>query len=522
MLTAEIQAKLTEYFARLTTQVQLKCWTSAAGQQGELEALLSATAACHENVTFERLASTSLQPYFEIHRNHQPTGIACTGVPTGHEFSSLVLAIMNCDGQGQLPDETIRRRIQSLRGEAHLRTFISLSCTNCPIIVQALNLIAALHPEISHEMVDGAVATQERDELEVSSVPSVYHEGKLIHAGRATMNELIELLTKHLGTTDAAVVAPAVTPQQFDLVVVGGGPSGISAAIYGARKGLSTAIITETLGGQLNETVGIENFISIIYTEGSQLAAQLVEHVREYPVTILEHRRVKMMKSLEGARGQELRLSTGEVIHAGASIIATGARWRELGVKGEKAYLGKGVAYCPHCDGPYFKGKDVIVVGGGNSGVEAALDLAGIVRSVTLFEYQPELKADKVLVDVLKSRENTSIVTSAAVEEIMGDGSQVTSVRYRNPHEPEATAKEQASAAVFVQIGLVPNSNFLAGFVDLSPYGEVIIDEKNRASVPGVYAAGDVSTIPYKQIIISMGEGAAAALAAYEDSLVPA
>lgn len=520
MLTADIQAKLTEYFARLTTEIQLKCWTSVAEQQGELEALLAATAACHEQVTYERLETISPYPYFEIHRNHKPTGISCTGVPTGHEFSSLVLAIMNCDGQGQLPDETTRQRIQALKGGAHLRTFISLSCTNCPIIVQALNHIAALHPEISHEMVDGAVASQDRDELDVSSVPSVYHEGKLIHAGRATMNELIEILASHLGSAD--LVASGATPQRFDLVVVGGGPSGISAAIYGARKGLSTAIITETLGGQLNETVGIENFISIIYTEGSQLAAQLVEHVREYPVTILEHRRVKTIKSLAGGtRGQELQLSTSEVIHAGASIIATGARWRELGVKGEKAYLGKGVAYCPHCDGPYFKGKDVIVVGGGNSGVEAALDLAGIVRSVTLFEYQPELKADKVLVDVLKSRDNTHIVTSAAVEEIMGDGSQVTGVRYRNPHDPEAAAKEQASAAVFVQIGLVPNSNFLAGFVDLSPYGEVIIDEKNRASVPGVYAAGDVSTIPYKQIIISMGEGAAAALAAYEDSLVP-
>ena len=360
-----------------------------------------------------------------------------------------------------------------------------------------------------------------RDQLQVSSVPSVFYQDQLIHAGRATLNELLEVLEKHLGVVDHEQPKSTDEIQEFDLVVIGGGPSGISAAIYAARKGMNTAIITETLGGQLNETVGIENFISVIYTEGSQLAAQLTAHVREYPVKILEHRRLETISDLvAGSRPKRLQLSTGEVVHAQATVIATGARWRELGVAGEKDYLGKGVAYCPHCDGPYFKGKDVIVVGGGNSGVEAALDLSGMAQSVTVFEFQPELKADQVLIDILAARRNTKIITSVAIEAIQGDGSKVTHVRYRNPHNDQTQLQEYSTAAVFVQIGLVPNSQCVADLVDLSPYGEIIIDDKNRSSVAGIYATGDVTTIPYKQIIISMGEGAKAALAAFEDSLI--
>lgn len=527
MLTAEIKANLADYFSKLTSQIELVCRLSDSSQSDELRQLLEATAACGEKVTVRvneagKKVSSLDPPHFEIYRDGVATGISFTGIPTSHEFSSLVLAILNCDHKGRLPDETIIKRISSLKGPAHLETFISLSCTNCPLIVQSLNLIASFHPQISHEMVDGALATDRRDTLEVVSVPAVYHNGKLIHAGRATLNELLNTLETTLGVSESSASLVFSPPQEFDVVVVGGGPSGISAAIYSARKGLSTAIITETLGGQLNETVGIENFISVIYTEGSQLAAQLTNHVREYPVTILEHRRLNRIGDIDGDPiAKTLELSTGEVIHAKlATIISTGARWRELGVVGEKQYLGKGVAYCPHCDGPYFEGQDVIVVGGGNSGVEAALDLSGIVKSVTLFEFQPQLKADKVLVDVLASRDNTTIITSAAIHKIAGDGSKVNHVLYTDPQQPSRAPQRHNTAAVFVQIGLVPNSQFVADLVDLSPFGEIIIDDKNRSSVPGIYATGDVTTIPYKQIIISMGEGAKAALAAYEDSIV--
>ena len=517
MLSDDIKKSLGTYFSKLTSTVQLVCHQSSSHQQQELEELLEATAGCHERVEFVRSFTSSEFPYFELHRNNSPVGISFTGIPTGHEFSSLVLAILNCDHAGQLPDKTTIARMKALKGPAHLKTYISLSCTNCPLIVQALNLVVSFHPDLSHEMVDGSVAEAERDRLKVASVPSVYLGDQMIHAGRATLNELLETLEKHLGTKGEVMTAGE--PEEFDVVVVGGGPSGISSAIYAARKGLKTAILAESLGGQLNETVGIENFISVIYTEGAQLAAQLAAHVREYPVEILEHRRLESITTdPKDPAKKSLVLSTGETVSAQRVIIATGARWRELGVPGEKYYLGKGVAYCPHCDGPYFKGKDVIVVGGGNSGVEAALDLSGIVKSVTVFEFQPQLKADKVLIDVLAARENAQIITSAGIEEIHGDGSQVTHVTYKDRHTQ--SVKEYPTSAVFVQIGLIPNSQFLQDTVETTAHGEIVIDDKNRTSAPGIYATGDVTTIPYKQIIISMGEGAKTALAAYEDSLL--
>ncbi|MCY4380292.1 MAG: alkyl hydroperoxide reductase subunit F [Proteobacteria bacterium] len=523
MLSQNIKDTLNQHFAKLNAKIQLVCSASDHPKQGELEQLLQSTAACHNHVEFIQGSDSTSLPSFRIQKNLKDTGISFTGIPSGHEFSSLVLAILNCDHIGQLPDDTIIARIKNLQGPINLKTFISLSCTNCPLIVQTLNLFTSFHPSMNHTMIDGSLAPEERERLQVSSVPSVYHGDQLIHAGRATVLELLEKLEQHFGHAPCDELVDRQN-RSYDLVVVGGGPAGISAAIYSSRKGLSTALITETLGGQLNETVGIENFISIIYTEGKQLAAQLSAHIKEYPVDILEHRRVESLTYDDNQNMKELQLTTGEIVTAPSVIIASGARWRELGVTGEKKYLGKGVAYCPHCDGPYFKGQDVIVVGGGNSGIEAALDLSNIVKSVTVFEFQKELKADKVLVDVLQSRANAQIITSAAIQSIEGDGSKVTHITYVHPDDLNKASDEQKvmtfpTAAVFIQIGLIPNSHFLKDVVALSPMGEINIDAKNRTSVKGIYATGDVSTIPYKQIIISMGEGAKAALAAYEDRL---
>ncbi|MCY4444491.1 MAG: alkyl hydroperoxide reductase subunit F [Proteobacteria bacterium] len=517
MLTREIKDTLGKHFAKLDAAVMLVAKSSLSEHQSLLEELLSETASTHERVQYRLSEEVSDLPYFSIHRDDGPTGIAFCGLPTGHEFSSLVLAILHVDLKGQLPDEHIQQRIRSLKGERHFRTYISLSCSNCPLIVQAMNLIASLHPSISHTMVDGGMAEEEFQRLGSSSVPAVYDGSTLVHAGRATLAELLAKLEKHLGVVEREPVS--FEQKAYDMVVVGGGPAGVSAAIYAARKGMKTAIVAEALGGQLNETQGIENFVSVIYTQGAQLAGQMVNHLREYPVDILEHRLVSSLSSVSDQSEKKiLTLTSGEVVTATRVIIATGARWRELGVEGEKRYLGKGVAYCPHCDGPYFKGKDVIVVGGGNSGVEAAIDLSGMVKSVTLFEFCDELKADRVLVDVLKGRKNTSIMTSVALRTVEGDGKMVTGVRYLDRNSEEV--KELKTSAVFVQIGLLPNSQFLKGSVDLSEHGEVVVDEKNRTSMKGVYATGDVTTIPYKQIIISMGDGAKAALAAFEDSIL--
>ena len=531
MLSSEIKHSLNQYFSKLTTSIQLVCFPSESSQQGELEELLQATADCHESVEFI-LAQVSVDThsdlYFEIHRQGVPTGISFRGIPTGHEFNSFILAILHSDHQGELPDSATIQRIQSLKGPIELKTFISLSCTNCPLVVQALNLMATFHPDFQHQMVDGSSVSSERDRLGVQSVPSVYCGDQLIHAGRGNLAELIAVLVKHFGLIEGAPSSPKFLGD-FDLVVIGGGPSGISSAIYGSRKGLKTALIAETLGGQLQETVGIENFISVIYTEGAQLATNLVAHIKEYPVTLFEHRKLESVEMDQtDSSKKRLRLSSQETLRARALIIATGARWRELGVKGEKQYLGKGVAYCPHCDGPYFKGKDVIVVGGGNSGIEAALDLAGIVKSVTVFEFQKELKADKALIDVLRSRNNIKVITSAALQTIEGDGSQVSHVTYINSENLIRGSAESfgltpdsyPTSAVFVQIGLLPNSQCVRDLVELNGAGEIVIDEKNRTSASGIYATGDVTNIPYKQIIISMGEGAKAALAVHEDSML--
>lgn len=511
MLDPAILDQLRDVFSTLESDLALVVRPGTGPEQEELEELLGEVASTSPRLTVVRAPEAGAFG-FELRRNGVPTGVRFRGVPGGHEFTSLVLAILNADGKGKLPDESFRRRVRALRGPIDLRTYVSLSCTNCPDVVQALNLMALLHGDFRHELVDGALAQDEVGRLGVQAVPAVFAGEQLLHVGKSNLEELLDALEEHFGHDEVKAEPPPV--RDFDVVVVGGGPAGCAAAIYAARKGLSTALVAQQLGGQVKETVGIENLVSIPYTEGARLAADLEKHVRTYPVELFENRRVEEIVSGEK---KELRLKGGEVIRTPSLVLATGARWRELGVPGEKEYLGRGVAFCPHCDGPFYKGRRVAVVGGGNSGVEAAIDLAGIVAHVTVVEFLDRLKADEVLVQKLRSLPNVEVIVNARTTEIVGNEAGVTALRYQ-----DRTTEELRSVTVdgvFVQIGLVPNSQVAKGVVETNRFGEIVVDERCRTSVPGIYAAGDVTTVPFKQIVIAMGEGAKAALTAFEDRI---
>lgn len=514
MLDQDLIAQLKEVFKPIKSPIELMVYSSPHADQKDLLDLLSPLEVCNENIKIKFSdIQHSPHPKFAIHANGKATGIIFSGIPGGHEFSSLVLAILNASGNGKFPDDFLKNRIKNLKGPIRLKTYISLSCENCPDVVQALNLMSLIHPDFQHEMIDGGYVQDEISKLGIQGVPSIVANDKLVNSGKI---QLVDLITKLEETFGKNTNQPTESQDlgYFDVVVIGGGPAGASAAIYSARKGLKTVVLAERIGGQVQDTKGIENLVSVVYTEGPQLTAQLLTHMQAYPIQIMEHRRVKSI--LKGEK-HRIELESGEILTTGSVIITTGAKWRELGVPGEKEYLGRGVAFCPHCDGPFYKGKKIAVVGGGNSGVEAAIDLAGIVREVVLLEFSDQLKADKVLVDKLKSLPNTSIVTNAKTSEILGDGQKVHQLRYQD----RVNGQEQAIDldGVFVQIGLVPNSQFVKDTVATSKFGEIIVDEKGRTNVKGIYAAGDVTTIPYKQIIIAMGEGAKAALAAFEDKM---
>lgn len=511
MLDMDLKEQLKGLFAQIENEITLVHDESDHASQAELISMLDDISSTCPKINLRSSGQKKAFPQFTIHHRGSPTGVFFKGIPGGHEFTSLILAILNTDGKGKLPDANITARIRRLKGPVRVRTYISLSCENCPDVVQALNLMALLHDDFQHEMIDGTYVQDEIAALGIQGVPSVMVGDQLVHSGRAQLIDLIAKLEKIYGSSDA--VPTDANLGHFDVVVLGGGPAGAAAAIYSARKGLKTAVLAERIGGQVQDTRGIENLISVPYTEGPQLAAQLREHVSKYPISLYEQRRVTTIETRE--KKKRLVLEGGEHLTGDAVIVATGAKWRELGVPGEKEYLGRGVAFCPHCDGPFYQGKKVAVVGGGNSGVEAAIDLAGIVREVVLFEFQDELKADRVLVDKLKSLPNTAIITGAKTTQVLGNGQKVTALEYQDRKSGQI-AKVDLDG-VFVQIGLLPNSGFLKDVVQLSKFGEVVIDEKGRTSVPGIYAAGDVTTVPYKQIVIAMGEGAKAALAAFED-----
>jgi alkyl hydroperoxide reductase subunit F len=512
VLTNEIIEALKTYTASMQKEVTFVLQTGEHTKRQELLEFLNGIAGVSDRIRVEErnLPGVLRSPVsFLLEADGADTGIRFSGIPGGHEFNSLVLALLHSSGTAIKLDETIVSMVRNIQEQLKFEVFVSLGCHNCPEVVQTLNQFTLLNDNISCEMLDGALYPELIEERDIQGVPSVYLNGELFANGKVDAAALLDrLLERHPGI--ARVAGHSRLPLQ-DVTVVGGGPAGVSAAIYAARKGLKVTLVADRIGGQVKDTMGIENLISVPVTTGPELSGALLLHLREYDITLKEHLRVNR---IEKGDIKSLTLSSGERIDTRALIIATGARWRELGVPGEKENIGNGVAYCPHCDGPFFKGKDVAVIGGGNSGIEAALDLAGIVKSVTVFEFLPELKADRILVDQAEKRDNITIVKNVATRQIIATGGKVSAIEYEDRANGQVHTLELAG--VFVQIGLVPNSQFLDGVVELTPHGEVVIDTKGQTSEAGIYAAGDVTTVPYKQIIVSMGEGAKAALAAFE------
>jgi len=519
MLDANLKAQLAAYLQRLTQPVEIVASLDFAGApdaSGEMRDLLDEIAALSALIHVRHDGSDARKPSFSICRVGTDMGVRFAAIPMGHEFSSLVLALLQAGGHPPKLDAELVEQIRALEpaggGVLEFETYMSLTCHNCPDVVQALNLLAVLNPRIRHVAIDGGLHKAEVEARRIMAVPTVYLNGQPFAAGRMEIGEILAKIDTGKAARDAAALA---RKEAFDVLIVGGGPAGAAAAVYAARKGIRTGLVAERLGGQTLDTLGIENFVSVLETEGPKFAAALEAHARRYDVDIIGGQRAESIEP--AARPGELasvRLANGAVLRARSVILSTGARWRKVGVPGEAEYANKGVAYCPHCDGPLFKGKAVAVIGGGNSGVEAAIDLAGVVAHVTLLEYADQLKADAVLVRKLRSLPNVTIHTSAQTTAIVGDGGKVNGLRYRN--RTDGAEHAIALAGVFVQIGLVPNTEWLQGTVELSRYGEIVVDAKGATSAPGIYAAGDATTAPYKQIIIAAGEGAKAALSAFD------
>lgn len=518
MLTPDIKATLTGYFAQLKNAVTIELNTGEHPKRQELLSMLEAIASLspavslhvHPQPNLRSPISFSVAPNSvdTVDTNAATPTVIFSGIPGGHEFNSLVLAILHAGGHPLKLDDAVKNIITGIEQTLRFEVFVSLSCHNCPDVVQALNQFSLLNPNISSEMIDGGLYPELVAERKIQGVPSVYLNGEPFATGKVDTAQLIEKLMAL--TPKKSTPSPALEAVQ-DMVVIGAGPAGAAAAIYGARKGLAVTLIGERFGGQVKDTMGIENLISVPQTTGPALTGQLQAHVDAYEIQQITHLKVT---AITPGPIKTVHLASGQTLKTKTLIIATGAKWRELGIPGEREYIGKGVAYCPHCDGPFFKDKAVAVIGGGNSGVEAALDLAGTVKHVTVVEFLPELKADQVLVKQLEKRDNITVITHAQSEKIIADQDQVVALRYKN-RTSQATHDLEV-AGVFVQIGLVPNSDFLGDAVALSPHGEIVIDEKCRTNEAGIYACGDVSTVPFKQIIVAMGEGAKAALSAYE------
>ncbi|ELQ19079.1 alkyl hydroperoxide reductase subunit F [Pseudomonas fluorescens BRIP34879] len=512
MLDATLKAQLKSYLERVTQPIEIVASLDDGAKSQEMLALLQDVTSLTTLITLNTDGNDARKPSFSINRPGADISLRFAGIPMGHEFTSLVLALLQVGGHPSKASVEVIEQIRALKGEFSFETYFSLSCQNCPDVVQALNLMAVLNPNIRHVAIDGALFQAEVDERQVMAVPSVYLNGVNFGQGRMGLEEILA----KLDTSGIEKAAEKISAKDaFDVLVVGGGPAGSSAAIYAARKGIRTGVAAERFGGQVLDTMSIENFISVQETEGPKLVSALEAHVRQYDVDIMNLQRASSLIPAKNAGDlHEIRFESGATLKSKTVILATGARWREMGVPGEQQYKAKGVCFCPHCDGPLFKGKRVAVIGGGNSGVEAAIDLAGIVSHVTLLEFDSKLRADAVLQRKLHSLPNVDVITSALTSEVKGDGQKVTGLVYKDRDSGEFNTLDLEG--IFVQIGLLPNTDWLKGTVELTPRGEIIVDARGETSLPGVFAAGDVTTVPYKQIVIAVGEGAKASLSAFD------
>ena len=511
VLDAPTTAQLKAYLANLRRPVELVATLDETPKSAEMRSLVEEIAAQSDQVTARFDGTDERAPSFAIRADEGRAQAVFAGLPMGHEFTSLVLALLHVGGHPPKEDADLLDQVRGLDGPLHFETFFSLTCQNCPDVVQALNIMAALNPNITHVAIDGALYKEEVERRQIMAVPTVFLNGQPFGSGRMDLAQIVAKLDTNAASRAAEKIG---AKDPFDVLIIGGGPAGAAAAIYAARKGVRTGVVAERFGGQVLDTMGIENFISVQHTEGPKLVAQLEQHVKEYEVDVMN-----LQKAIElvpaGADGlHEIRLENGASLKTKTLILSTGARWRQMNAPGEDEYRNKGVAYCPHCDGPLFKGKRTAVIGGGNSGVEAAIDLAGIVAHVTLIEFDNQLRADAVLQKKLRSMSNVTIITSALTTQVLGDGAKVTGLVYKD-RETEVLHTVELEG-IFVQIGLVPNTEWLKGTIELSPRGEIEVDARGATSLPGVFAAGDATTVPYKQIIIAMGEGSKAGLSAFD------
>ncbi|WP_277052484.1 alkyl hydroperoxide reductase subunit F [Zestomonas thermotolerans] len=512
MLDANLKTQLKAYLEKVSQPFEIVASLDDSAKSRELLDLLNDIVGLTDKITLKTDGTDPRRPSFALNRPGADIGLRFAGIPMGHEFTSLVLALLQVGGHPPKLDEETIERIRGIDGRFEFETYFSLSCQNCPDVVQALNLMAVLNPNIRHVAIDGALFQEEVESRQIMAVPSIYLNGEHFGQGRMGVAEILAKIDTGAASREAEKMN---AKDPFDVLVVGGGPAGAAAAIYAARKGIRTGVAAERFGGQVLDTMAIENFISVPETEGPKLARALEEHVKQYPVDVMNVQRASALIPAEQEGGlHEVRFENGASLKAKTVILATGARWREMNVPGEQEYKARGVCFCPHCDGPLFKGKRVAVIGGGNSGVEAAIDLAGIVSHVTLLEFDDKLRADAVLQNKLNSLPNVTVIKSALTTEVKGDGNKVTGLVYKDRTTDELKSLELEG--IFVQIGLLPNSDWLKGTVELSPRGEIVTDERGATSVPGVFAAGDVTTVPYKQIVIAVGEGAKAALSAFD------
>lgn len=512
MLEPNLKTQLKAYLERLVVPIELASSLDDGEKSRELAELLDEIASLSDKITVVRRDDDARRPSFAINRVGSDVSVRFAGIPLGHEFTSLVLALLQVGGYAPKVEQELLDQVAALDGDFSFETYFSLSCQNCPDLVQALNVMSVVNPRIRHVAIDGALFQQEVEARQVMAVPAVFLNGQPFASGRMDVAQILAKLDTGAVAREAEKIK-AKAP--FDVLVVGGGPAGAAAAIYAARKGIRTGVAAERFGGQVLDTMGIENFISVKETEGPRLAAALEQHVKAYDVDIMNLQRAeKLVPASEPGGLIEVQLASGASLRARTVVLSTGARWRNMNVPGEEQYKNRGVAYCPHCDGPLYKGKRVAVIGGGNSGVEAAIDLAGIVAHVTLIEFDTKLRADEVLQRKLRSLPNVRIILNALTTEVLGDGRKVTGLTYKDRATDELHKVELEG--IFVQIGLLPNTEWLKGVVELSPRGEIVIDDRGHTSLPGVFAAGDATTVPYKQIVIAMGAGSTAALSAFD------
>jgi alkyl hydroperoxide reductase subunit F len=512
MLDDTLKAQLQQYLALLRQPIRLIASLDDSETGAEMKSLLETIVSLTDKVTLDTSGNDSRKPSFVVARAGETKGVRFAGLPLGHEFTSLVLALLWTGGHPPKVEQDVIDSIKSLEGDFSFEVYMSLSCHNCPDVVQALSLMAIMNSKVKTVVIEGGAFQKEVEERQIMAVPMVFLNGKVFGSGRMSVEEIVAKLDTGTAEREAAKLN---AKEAFDVLIVGGGPAGAAAAVYAARKGIRVGVAAERFGGQTNDTMAIENYISVLETDGPKFAAAMEAQVRQYNVDIMNLQRADKITPAAQAGGLvQVHMENGGTLQAKTVILSTGARWRNVNVPGEQEYKNKGVAYCPHCDGPLFKGKRTAVIGGGNSGIEAAIDLAGIVEHVTVVEFAEQLKADAVLVNKLHSLPNVTVHTNAQTTEITGDGSKVNGLRYKD----RATGAEHLVelAGVFVQIGLVPNTEFLKGTVELSKFGEIMVDAKGHTNVPGVFAAGDCTTVPYKQIVIAAGEGAKAALSAFD------